>query len=119
MRVEADPVPLLRFPSRDGFPRLEASVLSTALRQQRFIHDRLPTRTTGVNQFKVLVVQSCLVRLQREDLTMLAILGIILLVAWLLGFIAFHVTVGFIHILLALAIILFVLHFVRGSSAPA
>lgn len=50
---------------------------------------------------------------------MLAILAIILLVAWLLGFIAFHVTVGFIHILLALAIILFVLHFVRGRSATA
>ena len=48
---------------------------------------------------------------------MLAIIGIILLIAWLLGFIAFHVTVGFIHILLALAIILIVMHFVRGRSA--
>lgn len=50
---------------------------------------------------------------------MLAIIGIILLVAWLLGFVAFHVTVGFIHILLALAIILIIMHFVRGSSAAA
>jgi hypothetical protein len=48
---------------------------------------------------------------------MLAILAIILLVAWLLGFVAFHVTVGFIHILLVLALILFVLHFVRGRGA--
>lgn len=47
---------------------------------------------------------------------MLAILGIILLIAWLLGFIAFHVTVGFIHLLLVFAIILIVLHFLRGRA---
>lgn len=48
---------------------------------------------------------------------MLAIIGIILLVAWLLGFVAFHVTVGFFHLLLVLAIILIVMHFLRGRSA--
>jgi hypothetical protein len=47
---------------------------------------------------------------------MLAIIGIILLIAWLLGFIAFHVTVGFIHLLLAFAIILIVLHFLRERA---
>ena len=34
---------------------------------------------------------------------MLAIIGAVLLVAWLLGFLAFHVTFGFIHLLLLLA----------------
>jgi hypothetical protein len=50
---------------------------------------------------------------------MLAIIGIVLLVAWLLGFLAFHVTVGFIHLLLVLACISFIAHFFRGRSATA
>jgi hypothetical protein len=45
---------------------------------------------------------------------MLMILAIILLVAWLLGLFAFKVTAGFIHLLIVIAIILFILHFVRG-----
>jgi Family of unknown function (DUF5670) len=36
---------------------------------------------------------------------MLAAIGAVLLVLWLLGFLAFHVTTGAIHILLVLAII--------------
>jgi undecaprenyl pyrophosphate phosphatase UppP len=47
---------------------------------------------------------------------MLAILAAVLIVAWLLGFLAFHVTVGFIHILLILGIILLVVHFMRGRG---
>jgi hypothetical protein len=45
---------------------------------------------------------------------MLMILAIILLVAWLLGLFAFKVTAGFIHLLIVIAVILFILHFVRG-----
>jgi Family of unknown function (DUF5670) len=48
---------------------------------------------------------------------MLAIIAVVLLVAWLLGFIAFHVTTGAIHIILGIAAILFILHFVRGRAA--
>ena len=48
---------------------------------------------------------------------MLAILGLVLLVAWLLGLTAFHVTAGFIHLLLIFAVISIVMHFVRGRSA--
>ena len=48
---------------------------------------------------------------------MLAILAVILLIAWLLGFVAFHVTVGFIHILLICAVIALILHFFRGTTA--
>jgi hypothetical protein len=46
---------------------------------------------------------------------MLAAIGAVLLILWLLGFLAFHVTVGFIHILLVLGIIMIIMHFVRGS----
>jgi hypothetical protein len=45
---------------------------------------------------------------------MLMILAIILLVAWLCGFLVFHVASGLIHLLIVIAIILFILHFVRG-----
>lgn len=47
---------------------------------------------------------------------MLLIIAIILLIAWLLGLIAFHVTAWFIHVLIVLAIISLILHFVRGRT---
>jgi hypothetical protein len=46
--------------------------------------------------------------------SMLLILAIILLIAWLCGFLVFHVTSGLIHLVVVVAIILFILHFVRG-----
>jgi hypothetical protein len=48
---------------------------------------------------------------------MLAAIGVVLIVLWLLGFLAFHVTTGAVHILLVLAIIFVVMHFLRGRSA--
>jgi hypothetical protein len=39
----------------------------------------------------------------------------VLVVLWLLGFLAFHVAGGLIHLLLIFAVISLVLHFVRGS----
>ena len=47
---------------------------------------------------------------------MLGILAAILLIAWLLGLTAFHVTGGFIHLLLIVAVIALVMHFVSGRS---
>ncbi len=47
---------------------------------------------------------------------MLLIIGIILLVCWGLGLFAFHVAGGFIHILIVLAIIFFIVHLFRGRS---
>ncbi|MGA2736063.1 MAG: lmo0937 family membrane protein [Bryobacteraceae bacterium] len=41
-------------------------------------------------------------------------LFIILVVLWVLGFVAFHVAGALIHLLLILAVISLVLHFVRG-----
>jgi hypothetical protein len=48
---------------------------------------------------------------------MLAILALILVVLWLLGFFAFHITAAAIHIVLVIALILIVLHFVRGRRS--
>jgi hypothetical protein len=48
---------------------------------------------------------------------MLAILAVVLLVAWLLGISVFHVAGAVIHILIILAVISLVMHFVRGRSA--
>jgi hypothetical protein len=48
---------------------------------------------------------------------MLAIIGVVLLVLWLLGFVAFHVTSAVIHVLLALALISVIAHFSRGRAA--
>jgi hypothetical protein len=41
----------------------------------------------------------------------------ILLVAWVLGWTVFHVAGGLIHLLLIIAVISLVLHFVRGGRA--
>jgi hypothetical protein len=41
----------------------------------------------------------------------------VLVVLWLLGFIVFHVASGLIHLLLILAVISLVLHFVGRRSA--
>lgn len=45
---------------------------------------------------------------------MLLTIGIILLVAWLLGLVAFHVTSWAIHLILVLAVISFLVHLVSG-----
>jgi hypothetical protein len=44
---------------------------------------------------------------------------VVLLVAWLLGVSVFHVAGGLIHILLVMAVISLVLHFVRGRRGVA
>ncbi len=48
---------------------------------------------------------------------MLGIIAAILVVLWLLGFFAFHIAGGLIHILLVIAVIMIVLHFVTGRRA--
>ena len=50
---------------------------------------------------------------------MLAMLAAILIVLWLLGFMAFHITTGFIHIVLVVGLVMLVLHFRRGGRAAA
>jgi hypothetical protein len=50
---------------------------------------------------------------------MLGLIAAVLIVLWLLGFFAFHVTTGFIHIVLVLGIVLLVFHLLRGRSSTA
>jgi hypothetical protein len=50
---------------------------------------------------------------------MLGIIAAVLIVLWLLGFFAFHITTGLIHIVLVVGMILLVLHFVRGAATSA
>ena len=45
---------------------------------------------------------------------MFLILFIVLLVAWLMGFFAFHVAGGLIHLLIVVAVISLIVHLVRG-----
>jgi hypothetical protein len=47
---------------------------------------------------------------------MFLILFFILLVAWLLGFLAFHIAGALIHLLLIVAVICLIVHFVRRAS---
>lgn len=44
---------------------------------------------------------------------------VVLIVAWVFGWIVFHVGGGLIHILLILAVVSLILHFVRGRHAEA
>jgi hypothetical protein len=48
---------------------------------------------------------------------MFLILFGVLLVAWLLGWGALHIAGGLIHLLLVVAVIFLILHFVRGRAA--
>ena len=48
---------------------------------------------------------------------MLAIIAAVLVVLWLLGFLAFHIGGGLIHILIVIAVIMVILHFVNGRRS--
>jgi hypothetical protein len=48
---------------------------------------------------------------------MLGIIAAILVVLWLLGFFAFHIAGGLIHLVLVVAVVLLVLHFITGRRA--
>lgn len=48
---------------------------------------------------------------------MLLLLCVVLVVAWILGWGAFHIAGGLIHLLLLVAVVLLVLHFVRRRQA--
>lgn len=52
-------------------------------------------------------------------LAMYLALFVVLLLAWITGFLMFHVAGALIHILLLVAFVSLIMHFVRGSSASA
>jgi uncharacterized membrane protein len=59
--------------------------------------------------------QNSLRRAFGGHVSIFTIFFIVLLIGWLLGVGVFHVTGGLIHILLVLAAISLILHFVRGA----
>ena len=48
---------------------------------------------------------------------MLGLIAAVLIVLWLLGFFAFHVSAGIVHVLLIIGIVMLVLHFLRSRAA--
>jgi hypothetical protein len=54
------------------------------------------------------------VALSSEGFSMLVWLAVILLVAWLLGWGVFHVAGGLIHLLLVIALVVFLINFITG-----
>jgi Family of unknown function (DUF5670) len=50
---------------------------------------------------------------------MFLVVFVVLVVAWLLGWAAFHVAGGLIHLLLIVAVISLIVHFVRARGAGA
>ena len=50
---------------------------------------------------------------------MFAALAVILIVAWLMGFVVFHVAGGFIHLLLVVALIAFIWQLVAGRRSTS
>ena len=48
---------------------------------------------------------------------MFGIIAVVLVVMWLLGFFALHISSFLIHVLLIVAVISVVMHFVKGRSA--
>jgi uncharacterized membrane protein (DUF485 family) len=54
------------------------------------------------------------VQKRNEEATMLLTIAIILLILWALGFFAFHVAGGLIHILLVIGIIVLIWNFIAG-----
>jgi len=60
-----------------------------------------------------------LARVYKEMKTMLGLIAAVLIVLWLLGFFAFHVSAGLIHILLIVGIVMLLVHLLRGRSVAA
>jgi hypothetical protein len=46
---------------------------------------------------------------------LLYVIAVILLIAWVLGYFAFHVTIGLIHILIVAAVIIFLIKLLGGN----
>jgi hypothetical protein len=45
---------------------------------------------------------------------MLGLIAAVLIICWLLGLFAFHVSTGLFHVLLVVGIVLLIMHFVSG-----
>jgi hypothetical protein len=52
-----------------------------------------------------------------KEIGMFLIMAVILAVAWVLGWAAFHIAGGLIHLLLIVAVVSLIVHFVQGRAA--
>jgi hypothetical protein len=89
---------------------------------QRFANNSIKVSATEQNSRTArttLLLESARSRLARAQQhgggDVLGIIAAVLIILWLLGFFAFHVTAGFIHIVLVVGLILLVLHFMRRA----
>ena len=48
-----------------------------------------------------------------QEVFMLLAIAVVLLIAWALGFLAFHIAGGLIHLLIAIAVIALIVHLLR------
>ena len=76
-------------------------------------------QTLGVHNSMVEFGCGRITNRRRSPMSIFMILFVVLLVAWLLGLSVFHVAGGFIHILLIVAVISLIIHFVRGRTTSA
>lgn len=76
-------------------------------------------QASGVHDSMVQYACGRITNRRRGPVSIFMILFLVLMVAWLSGFVVFHVAGGLIHILLILAVISLILHFVRGTTTSA
>jgi hypothetical protein len=90
--------------------------------------DSLDERSVELSRFdQTLAVHNSMVQFacgritnrRRSPMSIFMILFLVLSVAWLLGISVFHVAGGLIHILLIVAVISLIVHFVRGRTTSA
>jgi len=55
----------------------------------------------------------------KKEMYMLGLIALVLIVLWLLGFLAFHVSASLVHLLLVVGLVLLILHFVRDGTRTA
>ena len=96
----------------------ELVTLSDALDERNCEMSRFD-QTPGVHNSMVQFACGRIRNRRRSPMSIFMILFVVLLVAWLLGLSVFHVAGGFIHILLIVAVISLIVHFVRGRTTSA
>jgi hypothetical protein len=116
-----DPVPSICTRGREGAPVGEVVYCHSSLRWASVIIAlclHAGERTCGIKTASNISESTEVGRIVKEyNNAMFLILCGVLFLRWLLGLTAFHVAGGFIHLLLILAVISIVIHFVRGRSA--
>lgn len=93
--------------------QMSAASWSTLMCVDRFSEDN------QVSEYSEELDCRCPSTWQQGDSKMLGTIAAVLIVLWLLGFFAFHVTTGFIHIVLVVGLVLLVFHFLSGRGAEA